>query len=431
MGEHFHVVLPTDVFPPGSGGSGWSTHALALALQARGHEVIAIVPRRGAPGLRRTTIAGVAVVEVGYTAPNVPFLQNFYRFELLWPLLRNVVVNEVLRRHAHPVIVHAQHAQTAPAAVLAAGEIAAPVVATVRDAWPWHYFATGLLSERVPFPFGSAATAWLDLIGRLGPLKGVLAAPAVPYMLRHVQRRAALLAQADAIIAVSAYMRRKLQPIVPPDRLHVLPNLIDVPATLRTATDPSVVAPDEPFVLYVGKLERNKGAHLLPTALMAARAAGADVPLLLIAGSGALENELRQQLTKRGFRHKILAGWTDHDEVLRLMLRAEVLLYPSAWGEPLTRVLLEASAVGACIAAINTGGTADIVVDGASGRLVPDEVGLGQALAALLNTPADRQRLRAGARRVAQERFAADVVATRVEALYRQLHAAKRRSLSG
>ncbi len=428
MAEHFHVVLPSDVFPPNSGGSGWSTHALALALQARGHRVTAIVPRRGAAGLRRTSIADVAVVEVGYTAPKVPFLQNFYRFELLWPLLRNVIVSEVLRQQTLPVIVHAQHAQTAPAAVLAAREIAVPVVATVRDAWPWHYFSTGLLSERIPFPFGSAATAWLDLVGRQGPLKGVLAAPAVPYMLRHVQRRASLLAQADAVIAVSAYMRRKLLPIMPPERLHVIPNLIDISATLRITHEPSLVAPEEPFVLYVGKLERNKGAHLLPSALMATRAAGIDVPLLLIAGSGTLESELRQQLTKHGFRHQFLAGWTDHDEVLRLMLRAEVLLYPSAWGEPLTRVLLEASAVGACIAAINTGGTSDIVVDGASGRLVDDQRALGQALAALLNSSAERQRLRAGARRVAQERFAADVVTARVEALYYELHANKRRN---
>lgn len=429
MPELFHVLLPTDVFPPNCGGSGWSTHALASALQRRGHRVTAIVPRQGKPGLRRDIVAGVPVVKVGYTAPRLPFVANVYRFELLWPLLRNVLIAEACREHQLPVIIHGQHAQTIPAAVLAARELArpypTPVLATIRDAWPWHYFATGLLGDRVPTPHANAGTAWLDLLGRLGALKGVLAAPAVPYMLGHVERRAALLAQADAVIAVSNYMAGKLRRIVSADRLHVIPNLIDLSEAQRTANEPSLTVPDEPFVLFVGKLERNKGVHLLPSALLAARAAGAELPLLLIAGTGVIENELGQQLTKHGFRYR--CGWTNHDDVLRLMLRAEVLLYPSAWGEPLTRVLVEASAVGACIAAINTGGTSDIIVDGESGVLVDDEIKLGHALAALLAAPNERRRLRAGAQRVAAERFAADVVASRVEALYRTLYADKHR----
>ncbi|HEX6290181.1 MAG TPA: glycosyltransferase family 4 protein [Herpetosiphonaceae bacterium] len=417
--DELHVLMPTDVFPPVAGGSGWSAYALARALQARGHRVTAIVPQRGAPGTRRRAHGGVPVIDVGYRAPNVPFVQNYYRFERLWPVLRDVLVAEARRDRSRPIVIHAQHAQTAPAAVLAARALDVPVVATIRDAWPWHYFATGLLGDRLPFERQSWATAWLDLIGRLGPLKGMLAAAAIPYMRSHLRRRAALLAQADAVIAVSGYIRRKLLPIVPDARLHVVPNLVDLEETSRIVQTPSRHTPDQPFVLYVGKLQRNKGAHLLPEALGTARALRGALPRLLIAGNGELEAELRRELEARGLGYQILGGWIDHDEVLRLMRQADVLLFPSAWGEPLSRVLLEGLAVGACIAAIDTGGTSDAILDGVSGALVRDAESLGRELVGLLDDAARREQLRAGALRIARERFAPEVVAAQVEAVYR------------
>lgn len=421
--SRYHVLLPTDVFPPRTGGAGWSAYALARALQGRGHRVTAIVPQRAPSGITRRDEGGVPVVEVGYPAPRLPFVQNYYRFELLWPLLRNVIVGEAYREHTLPVVIHAQHAQTAPAAVLAARELGVPAIATIRDAWPWHYFATGLLGDRVPFQRQTWATAWLDLLGRLGPLKGTLAVPALPYMLRHTRRRAHLLAQADAIIAVSGYVRHKLLPIVPGARLHVIPNLIDVDATQAIASAPIAgAAPPPQFLLFVGKLERNKGGQLLPLALEAARNLGATLPPLLIAGAGELEAELRAELARRDLLHEFVGGWVAHDDVLRLMQRADVLLFPSAWGEPLSRVLLEAGAVGACVLAIDTGGTSDAIVDGVSGILAQDAAAMGRELAMLLRDPQQRAHLRAGAQRRARQRFAADVVVAQVEALYRSLH---------
>ncbi|HEY0602894.1 MAG TPA: glycosyltransferase family 4 protein, partial [Herpetosiphonaceae bacterium] len=249
-------------------------------------------------------------------------------------------------------------------------------------------------------------------------IKGVLAAPATPYMRAHLQQRSALLAQADAVIAVSDYIRRKLLPIVPAERLHVVPNLVDLTETEQIVAARSNLAPEQPFVLYVGKLQRNKGAHLLPEALVTARSMRGTLPKLLIAGNGELETELRQELTSLSIDYQILDGWIDHDEALRLMRQAEVLLFPSAWGEPLSRVLLEGLAVGACIAAINTGGTADAIVDGVSGVLAQDAESLGRALAALLDDGERRELLRSGARQIARERFAPGVVAARVEAVY-------------
>src|SRR5215213_1770596 len=44
-GRRLQILLLTDVFPPGSGGSGWSTYYLGKALRDRGHGVYIIRPR--------------------------------------------------------------------------------------------------------------------------------------------------------------------------------------------------------------------------------------------------------------------------------------------------------------------------------------------------------------------------------------------------
>ena len=127
--------------------------------------------------------------------------------------------------------------------------------------------------------------------------------------------------------------------------------------------------PNQPFLLFVGKLDPSKGAGLLPAALAAA-GVGAGLPVVF-AGSGALQRWLEAQGQARGLDFRF-GDWLDNADALRLMKRATVLLFPSAWDEPLTRVLLEGCAVGATILALHTGGTADIIEDGVNGRLVGD-----------------------------------------------------------
>lgn len=382
MSEPLHILLPSDVFPPVCGGAGWSAHALARALQQRGHRVTAIVPhavamahpvRAGRAHLVVSSrdvqvrlapsppedVLGVPTIRLPYVTLRLPFVTNWYRHEWLWPLLRNVLVHEASRPHAGATIIHAQHVQSVPAAVMAGRELGIPVVATVRDHWPWDYFSTGLHGDRLPYPTNSRASLLTDLPARLGPLKGVLASVAIPYMLAHLRRRRAALAATDAVVAVSHYIGRRLSDVVPPEQVHVIPNIVDVAAIQRTVAKSTDTIPAAPFLLFVGKVERNKGAHLLPDVLEAAQRAYGDMPLpeLIIAGSGSLSSELQQTCDERGLRLRLLHGWTDHDTVLRLMQRAEILISPSTWGEPLTRVLLEACAAGACIATMPTGGT--------------------------------------------------------------------------
>ena len=139
-----------------------------------------------------------------------------------------------------------------------------------------------------------------------------------------------------------------------------------------------------------------------------------------MAGSGPLRPDLERELAVLGVRVRFL-DWIDHDEVLRLMAGCELLLFPSAWGEPLSRVPLEASACAATILAMPTGGTPSIIADGVNGVLEPTPARFARSMAALLAQPGQRRALGRAARRNAEQRFAKDVVVQQMEDLYRSL----------
>lgn len=418
------ILLPTDVFPPdGRGGAAWSSHALALGLQARGHQVLAVVAGRDAAD-GAYDARGVAALRVGYRAPRIPFVQNYYRQERFWPRYAAAIVQAATHLGGVDVI-HAQHTQAAAASVLAARTLRVPVVVTVRDHWPWDYFATGLHGDRVPHPGGSWAALASDLPARLGALRGVLASVAIPYMLAHVRRRAQLLAQADAVIAPSHYIARRLAAVVPAERISVIPNMIDPAANDTLAAAAPQADWQGQLLLFVGKLEANKGAGLLPaiwrTVLHRVPRSTAP-PTLMIAGDGVLREPLLRELRAIGGRVECLA-WADHSEVLRLMARCDALLFPSAWGEPLSRVLLEAAALGAPIIAMPTGGTPDIVIDGMTGLLAADTDQFAARVVEVLADEALRRRLSRTARLAAIQRFSTTRLLPTYEQLYSRLSA--------
>ena len=226
------------------------------------------------------------------------------------------------------------------------------------------------------------------------------------------------MAQADRTLAVSSYIAEKLTPFVAPDRLQVVPNFID-PAHLArlVETPPQLPAAREPYLLFVGKFEENKGVRLLLDVLRQARPA---LPTLAV-GDGSLLGELDAAVAE-GLKLQVV-GWQENAEVLRLMHQAEALLFPSLWPEPLSRVLLEAQGVGALTVAINTGGTADIIQSGHNGLLASSATEMAEQLTTILKPEqtVKRAELKANAREVARQRFSQTVVVDQVEAIYRSL----------
>ena len=182
------------------------------------------------------------------------------------------------------------------------------------------------------------------------------------------------------------------------------------------------IGADEPFLLFVGKLDYNKGAQMLPEAV--ARS-GVRLPVVM-AGEGPMQAAIEGEARRLGLDFRFY-GWLDNDATVLLMRRARALLFPSAWQEPLSRVLLEGCAAGAAVVALDTGGTGDIISHMESGWLAGDMDSYVEGMRRVSGDSSLNTRLRAGARARAEGRFSSERVSARVEALYRKLLRAKGR----
>jgi glycosyltransferase involved in cell wall biosynthesis len=410
-----NLALVTDVFPPNSGGSGWSTFYLARALQERGHRVQVVMPRETKEsGTSFREYESLPVTEYHYQAARLPFVRNYTRNERLYPPFGDFLAG-FFKEHRIE-LAHGQHYLTIPPTVRAAQQTGIPAVATVRDYWPVCYWTTHLSGDKV-CPGCSEVNRLVCLYRNQGPA-GIAAAPASLYMGANLRLKQSWLARADRTLAVSHYIAAKLKPFVPADRLEVLPNFVDLDRLEQiTAQSPSTPETNEPYLLFVGKFEENKGARLLLEVLRQARPA---LPTVAV-GDGSLRGEL-EQAAREGLNLRVL-DWAANEEVLRLMKRAEALLFPSLWPEPLSRVLLEATGVGALVVAMETGGTPDIIQHDHNGLLASDTHEMAQHLQTILapGQTDHRERLKTAARETARQHFSREAVVKRVEQLYLKL----------
>jgi glycosyltransferase involved in cell wall biosynthesis len=413
------ILLPTDSFPPGCGGGGLSAYHLAAGLASRGHavEVVKLVP--GAGGIRETSFEGLPVTEFGYRRPGIPGLGPVWLNERFRPILRRYIAR---RLHARPVdLVHAQHILSILAAIPAARAAGVPVVSTIRDFWPVCFWDTSLSGDET-CPGCSPGNLRL-CTRRRKPALWPASLAFIPYMTRTLGRRRAVLAGSDAVICVSTWVRDAVlarAPEVPAAKVVRVPNFVDC-ARLQDddGGKPQGRVIEEaglagtPYLLYAGKLARNKG--VIPM-LRALASSGVRLPLVA-AARGELEGAFRKEASRLRLDVRLL-GWRANDEVHDLMRGATALLFPSLWPEPLARTLLEATALGTPIVATASGGTLDIVRDGETGLLASGEAPFAAAIARVAADPSLRRRFFENSRRHARERFDRGVVLDRVEAVY-------------
>jgi glycogen synthase len=419
-----HVLLVTDAFPPVAGGSGWSTYELARGLRARGDRVTVLRPRPGTPAGRRVVRGaydGFDVHELGGPSSPIPFVRNYVKNERLaaklGPVVRDLVLAEAID------VVHGQHLLSIPGAIAGAHAAGVPAVATIRDYWPVCYWSD-LIHDRSSATLCPACSAGM-MTRCVRPHAGAAwpaALPAIPYMRANLRWRVARLGEADAIVAVSSVMARDLvsrAPALAGHHVEIIPNPVDV-ATLDAAAAaprPALLADVAgPYAIYVGKLAPNKGVrHLAP----AARAARLPWPLLVV-GDGPDRAALEADARASGLDVRV-TGWLDRAATLPLVAHAALLVFPSHGPESLSRVLLEAGGLGVPVAAMDTGGTRDVVVPGETGLLSTTPEGLAADIARLVADPALRTRLGEAARVRVRAAFSSTAVVERMAALYERV----------
>jgi len=265
---------------------------------------------------------------------------------------------------------------------------------------------------------GCSASAMTRCVRPRARIAWPAAIPLIPYMRANLRRKQSSLARADALVAVSRRVAADLRRHAPDlihSRIETVPNGVDVSA-VRAVVKGSSSPTSQPYALFVGKLAKNKGAHLLVDVAERARL---QMPLVAV-GDGP-ERRVIEEAAIAAKRDVRVVGWQSRDAVFRWMYHAAVLIFPSNCLETLSRVLIEASALGVPIAAMNTGGTEDIVVNEATGLLSSSVAGLAADVVRLTGDADLRARLAEGAAARARSEFDLPVVVSRMETLYRDL----------
>jgi len=222
---------------------------------------------------------------------------------------------------------------------------------------------------------------------------------------------------------------------VPRWKAPVIPNAVDLdrfaarPAGEASGLQQSIGAGDgDSLLLAVGRLEANKGFHVLVDALARLARAPALPPWrLVVIGDGPGRGVLRRQVREAGLQARVhLLGRVADETVHAWYAAATLFVHPTLY-EGSSLVTLEAMAHRRAVVATAAGGIPDKVVPGVTGWLVPpgDTAALAGALRAAL---AGRDRLPAmgaAGRALVERRFSWDAATDRLLALYAEVLAGR------
>lgn len=190
------------------------------------------------------------------------------------------------------------------------------------------------------------------------------------------------LEMADAVIAVSQSTKDdvlRLFPKIDPSRVSIIYNGIDV-NQYKEVENPAVlqkfgVRTDKPYVLFVGRMTRQKGLLYL---LKAASKIDPDAQLVLCAGDAdtpEMKAELEGMVASlKQVRSGVvwIPEMVSREEAIALYSQAAVFCCPSIY-EPFGIINLEAMACNTPVVASAVGGIKEVVVNGETGFLVdPD-----------------------------------------------------------
>jgi len=146
-------------------------------------------------------------------------------------------------------------------------------------------------------------------------------------------------------------------------KFEINPNRIfHIPVFFDSAYN-TISLEDENFILYAGRISREKGLKTLLEAVSMDRSL-----LLIIAGSGPLEEELKCFCIDKGLNVQFL-GFQNFKELSKIIGRASLVVLPSECFENSPNIILEAYSHGKPVVASNIGGIPEMVLDEYTGAL--------------------------------------------------------------
>jgi glycosyltransferase involved in cell wall biosynthesis len=242
---------------------------------------------------------------------------------------------------------------------------------------------------------------------------------------------------ADCVIATD----RALEPAVlahlkvPRDRIRTIPNALDLsivdrlagPADRLRMRHSAGIRDDELVLLSVGRIERNKGFHVLADALAALAEHSAPIAegrwRWIIAGDGPFRAGLERAVRDRRLSRRVMFAGRLPDAALHAWYEASDLFVHPTLYEGSSLATLEAMSHRRAVVATIAGGLPDKVRAGVNGWLVPpgDASALAAAISGALGDPARLASMGEAGRAIVEREFSWDAAGAATLQLYEDL----------
>ncbi len=195
---------------------------------------------------------------------------------------------------------------------------------------------------------------------------------------------------ADAITTVSNYIKQTIVKRFPKSshKVHVIYSGVDLPTyqtvyetqgkITRKQVRKQYNLQGRKVILFIGRLSKTKGPHLLIRALEHLISKYPDIMLVIVGGKWFSDNTVDEyvqnlfDLSSKFSNHVLFTKYIPTEKIPEHLVMADLFVCSSQWHEPLARVHYEAMAAGLPIITTNRGGNSEVIHDGENGLVIHD-----------------------------------------------------------
>jgi glycosyltransferase involved in cell wall biosynthesis len=233
---------------------------------------------------------------------------------------------------------------------------------------------------------------------------------------------------ADRVICVSRALKEEVRRLysVPDEKMVPIYNGVnigrfDVDVDVNSVRAQQAIAPEDPFVLFVGRLAWQKGPDLLMDAIPGVLHHHANTKFVFV-GDGDMRRSLEGSAARMNLFHAVrFAGYRSGVDLVSLFKGADTVCIPSR-NEPFGIVVLEAWSAAKPVVVTRNGGPSEFVRDQETGLTVSaDAESIGWGLGTAMSDAARARRIGRNGRREVESHFSWDVIARQTEAVYQAL----------
>lgn len=379
------------------GGLGAHVAALAPALARQGVEMDVITPRwQGGDAIETIRQSGASCVTIHRIDPPMKSITNFFADTQATNVYLEQYAHEMISGHGAYDIIHVHDWLVAFAGVALKHLHKTPLLATIHatERGRGRGTVSGEMAQAI-----NGTEWWLTY-------------------------------EAWRIITASHFMADEVKSYfgLPGNKIDVIPNGVEtLPFDALDGVDLSDfrsqwALPSERIVFFVGRMQHEKGAHLV---VEAAPRVLEQVPQakFVLAGSGSMVEPLRARVDELGLNGKVLvAGFVSDQARDELFKVSDVAVFPSLY-EPFGIVALQAMAAKCPVVVSAVGGLKEVVKNHETGiTIYPDNLdSLVWGILHTLQHPEWARARAANAYRVAREEFNWDSIARDTKRVYERI----------